>query len=176
MKTLKYMGGPLIIAILATICQVIDQLFGAELGVMVGNSALVSGGWIAFIGWACYFLAGCDIKGGTKVIISTLLAIFFGVAINFLGATAFSGLGFWAFPVVILILVTIAIPTEKIQMNILPVLFITCGVFFGMAKDPTSMSSLIGTGVYELVYIFFGCVLGWLTILIRGGYDAKYNG
>ncbi len=175
MKFLKYLGGPIIIAILACICQVVDQNIGVSLGESLGNTALVSGGWISFIGWACYFLAGCDVKGGVKVLVSTVLGIVASIVIIYCGANIFTGLGFWAFPVSVFLFVIPTICTEKISLNILPVLFITAGIFFSMPKDVTSISAMINVGIYEIVFIFFGCVLGYLTIIFRGSYDAKYN-
>ncbi|MFI3226234.1 MAG: DUF1097 family protein [Clostridia bacterium] len=175
MKTIKYLGGPTIIAILACICQIIDQIIGAPLGVALGVD-IASGGWMAFIGWACYFLAGCDIKGGAKVMISAIIAIIASTAIIFSGVNILAGLGFWAFPISILFWVIPTIATEKITMNIVPVLFITAGIFFSMPNpDYTAISSYVSLGAYELVYVFLGCVLGYFTILIRGAYDAKYN-
>lgn len=175
MKTVKYLGGPVIIAILACMCQIVDQLMGAPLGGALGLS-ITSGGWMAFIGWACYFLAGCDVKGGTKVMFSTVLAIIASTLIIFFGVNVFGGLGWWAFPVSILIWVIPTICTEKIEMNILPVLFITAGIFFAMPNpDYASIASYIKMGVFELVYVFLGCLLGYLTIIIRGPYDAKFN-
>ncbi|MEG0277557.1 MAG: hypothetical protein RR630_11060, partial [Coprobacillus sp.] len=60
MKIIKYLGGPLIIAFLAFVCQIIDQKFGGSVG--LGTTW----GWLAFQSWAAYFIAGCTVKGGVK--------------------------------------------------------------------------------------------------------------
>lgn len=62
MKFSKFIVIPVIIAALAALLQVVDQL--------IGSTAYFAGlngfGWLSFQAWALYFLAGCTVKGAVR--------------------------------------------------------------------------------------------------------------
>ena len=170
MKIIKYLGGPLIIAILAFVCQIVDQLYGGKVG--IGHSF----GWLAFQAWAAYFIAGCTVKGGVKAFAAYIVGMVASIAIMvFGGQLTEMGLGFWAFPISILILVVPTICTEKVELlNLTPIIFVGAGAFFvimNYVPEATYASAFIA----ETVFCLLGLVLGFLTILIRGAYDKKFN-
>ncbi len=169
MKILKYLGGPLIIAILAFICQIVDQVLGPMMP--IGPTF----GWVAFQAWAAYFIAGCDIKGGVKAFAAYIVGMVASIGIIAFGGELGS-LGFWAFPVAILILVVPTICTEKVELlNLTPIVFVGAGAFFAIMNyvpEATFTTAFIS----ETVFCLIGLVLGFLTITIRGAYDKKFNG
>lgn len=168
MKIMKYLGGPLIIAILAFICQIIDQILGPKMP--IGSTY----GWVAFQAWAAYFIAGCNVKGGIKAFAAYIVGMVASIAIIAFGGQLGS-LGFWAFPVSILILVVPTICTEKVELlNLTPIVFVSAGAFFGI-MNYVPEASFTTAFICETVYCLIGLLLGYLTIVIRGAYDAKYN-
>jgi hypothetical protein len=52
---------PIIVAFLAFTFQIVDQIISPMLPI-----ENVGFGWIAFIAWAMYFMAGCTLEGGKK--------------------------------------------------------------------------------------------------------------
>ncbi|MEG0961570.1 MAG: DUF1097 domain-containing protein [Lachnospiraceae bacterium] len=169
MKIIKYLGGPLIIAILAFICQITDQVLGPMMPIGVGF------GWVAFQAWASYFIAGCNVKGGIKAFAALVTGMIASMAILGFGGVLSGSLGFWAFPIAILILVVPTIATEKVELlNLTPIVFIGAGAFFAImtyVPEATFATAFI----CETVYCLLGLVLGFLTIVIRGAYDKKFN-
>lgn len=169
MKTIKYLGGPLIIAILAFICQIVDQTIAAKMPIGAGF------GWVAFQAWASYFIAGCTVRGGVKAFLAYMVGMVASIAIIAFGSYLVPSLAFWAFPVAILILVVPTICTEKVELlNLTPIVFVGAGAYFGiMTYVPNA--TYTSAFVVETVYLLLGLALGYLTILIRGAYDSKYN-
>lgn len=169
MKLIKYLGGPLIIALLAFVCQIVDQLIGTNMP--IGFSF----GWVAFQAWAAYFIAGCTPKGGVKAFAAYMVGMVASIGIIAFGSYLSPSLGFWAFPISILILVVPTICTEKVDLlNLTPIVFVGSGAFFAIMNyvpDATFATAFI----VESVYLLLGLALGYFTILIRGAYDAKYN-
>lgn len=169
MKLIKYLGGPLIIAILAFICQIVDQLVGPMMPIGIGF------GWVAFQAWASYFIAGCTVKGGVKAFAAYIVGMVASIAIIAFGSALVGSLAFWAFPISILILVVPTIATEKVDLlNLTPIVFVAAGAYFGIMNYVPG-ATFTTAFIVETVYCLLGLVLGYLTILIRGAYDAKYN-
>ena len=175
--TLAYFGGPLIIAILASLMQVFDQLLAGYtvLGKLFPNGA----GWIAFQAWAIYFLGGCTPKGGVKGFVAYLAGILISIVI--FTSSALIGGGFWSVPIVLLPTVFIAISLEKFEWtSYVPALFVGAGAYFCImsyiAPQPGPyQGSFFAFMAGELFYCVFGLVWGFLTIVIRGAFDRKYN-
>lgn len=169
MKILKYLGGPLIIATLAFICQIVDQVVGPMMP--IGSTY----GWVAFQAWAAYFIAGCTVKGGVKAFAAYIVGMIASIGIIAFGGQLSGSLGFWAFPIAILILVVPTICTEKVDLlNLTPIIFIAAGAFFGIMNYVPNATFATAFTV-ETVFCLLGLVLGFLTITIRGAYDKKFN-
>lgn len=177
MKFSKYVVGPIIVAALATIMQIIDQWLSAN--TIVGTLLAGGGSWIAFQAWACYFLGGCNVKGGVKAFIAYALGIVASVAIMVLGGK-FGG--FLGVPLAIFIIVIPCICCEKIAiLDYVPALFVGAGAYFGImgyiaggAPAPYT-GSFLAYGLVEMFYCVFGLVWGWLTITLRGAYEKSIS-
>lgn len=169
MKTLKYLGGPLIIAILALVCQVFDQVVGPMMS--IGTTF----GWVAFQAWASYFIAGCTVKGGIKAFAAYIVGMVASIAIIAFGSAISGNLGFWAFPIAVLVCVVPTICTERVDLiSLTPIIFIASGAFFGI-MNYVPEATFITAFTVETVFCIVGLILGYLTITIRGAYDNKYN-
>lgn len=170
MKFSKFIVIPVMIAILATIMQIIDQWLAAN--TIIGAYLAGGGSWIAFQAWAVYFLGGCNVMGGVKGFIGYFLGIIASIGIMTLGGV-FGG--FFGVPLAILILVIPCICLERIEItNYVPALFIGAGAYFGIMgyiSGSTGGGFVEYMGV-ELFYCVFGLVWGWLTVVLRGKYEA----
>lgn len=177
MKFHKYVVGPIIVAALATLMQIIDQLLASH--TIVGELLAGGGSWIAFQAWACYFLGGCNVKGGAKALIAYALGIVASVAIMVLGGSLG---GFFGVPAAIFIIVIPCICCEKVSiLDYVPALFVGAGAYFGImgyiagsAAAPYT-GSYLAYGLVEMFYCVFGLVWGWLTITLRGAYEKRIS-
>ena len=169
MTAKKYFPIALFIGVQAAVLQAIDQLICA------GVSPLVAGGgWISFQAWAMYFLGGCNIKGGMRALIGYIIGMVASIAIIFSGGQL-GTFGFWAMPLVLLVLVPVILYLDIApeMISFVPAVFVGAGVFFGV------MSYIPGAAfgnafISELIYCIIGLVFGWITIKFRGWYEAKY--
>jgi len=169
MTAKKYFPIALFIGVQAAALQAIDQLICSGV-----SPLLAGGGWIAFQAWAMYFLGGCSIKGGLRGLIGYVIGMAASMAIIFYGGQLGS-LGFWAMPLVLLVLVPIILYLDIApeMISFVPAVFVGAGVFFGvMSYIPGA--TFTNAFVSELVYCGIGLVFGWLTIKFRGWYEAKY--
>ncbi len=173
MKFSKFIVIPIIIACLATIVQVIDQVLqgAGTCDFFIAGSGF---GWLTFQAWALYFLAGCDIKGGIQVLIGYIAGIIGSIAIiAFAGFLGSSGVpAFWATPLSLLILVIPVICLERVKVMI-PALFVGAGAYFAImtfqpAGPATTFVNAAGT---ELIYCLVGLVFGWITVTLRVAYE-----
>ena len=179
MKFSKFIIIPIIVAILAAVMQVIDQFLAAN--TIVGKLLAGGGSWIAFQAWAVYFLGGCNVKGGVKGFISYTIGIIASIGIMaFGGLLSTGGIGFWGVPFAVLIVVIPCICCERVDlMSYVPALFVGAGAYFGIMGyiAPTVAAPFKGNfwafGAVELFYCLFGLVWGWITIKLRGAYEAK---
>lgn len=160
MKMIKFLPHAGIIAILAGLMQFLDlkvELFSA---------------WVGFAAWACYFLNGCTVKGGAKVIgcwvagvIASVLIIEFGTKLTGLtGGNATIG-----FPVAVAIIAFFVILFEKVPaLDFIPGWFVGAACFFGY--------NTIAEGNYAvsvpaiLVSCVVGQVFGFVTVYLRTAY------
>lgn len=170
MNAKKYFPIALFIGIQAFAIQIIDQLLGPVMPPL-GNGGF---GWIAFQAWACYFLAGGTVKGGVRSFIGYFIGMVASIAI-IAGAGFAGGLGFFATPVVLLVLVPILLYLDIAPelFNLVPAVFIGAGAFFGFmtyVPGATFSIALISEGVYCVL----GLVFGWATCTFRGWYEKKY--
>jgi len=156
------------VALLAATIQVIDQL----LHLHVEPAGNVGFGWIAFQAWAMYFLAGCDLKGGLRTLLGYIMGIVASIAIMVLGGKL-AGMGFYAVPVAIFVVVIPVIFLEKVKwLDFIPAIFIGAGAFFAfMSYVPDATFTIAATT--ELIYCVLGLFYGYITIFIRGAYEKK---
>ena len=95
------------IGFLALLIQVVDQLL-APMMPIGGNGGF---GWMGFLGWATYFMAGCTVKNGVRAFIGMVIGMLLSILIIVL-SNLVSGLGFFATPLVLLVTVSIILHLE----------------------------------------------------------------
>lgn len=170
-KFKKFLVSCAIIAVLATVMQIIDQLLASY--TIIGSYLAGGGSWIAFQAWAVYFLGGCNVRGGVKGFLGYVAGIIASIGIMVLG-TAIGG--FMGVPIAILIIVVPCIALERVEiMSYVPALFIGAGAYFGIMgyiAGGVSGANYFNMGLVELFYCAFGLLWGWLTIKFRGAYEA----
>lgn len=166
MKFSQFIVIPVMVAFLAFTIQIVDQIVAPTMPVD-GN---VGFGWIAFIAWAMYFMAGCNVDGGKKTLFGYLSGIVASIAIMEFGGL-FSALGFFAVPAAIFVVVIPCICLERVPpFDFVPALFVGAGTFFGFM-------SYVGGATYasaaftEVVYCLIGLGYGWITIYLRSRYE-----
>ncbi|MFR9603713.1 MAG: DUF1097 domain-containing protein [Rikenellaceae bacterium] len=172
MKFSKFIIIPIMIAILAAIVQLIDQVLqsAGSCTYFIANSGF---GWLTFQAWALYFLAGCNIKGGVQVLIAYIAGIIGSIAIiAFAGWLGSVGIpGFWVTPLSLLILVIPVICLERVQVMI-PGLFVGAGAYFAiMTFQPGNPTTYVNAAGTELVYCLVGLIFGWITVTLRVAYE-----
>lgn len=159
---IKFTPHALIIAVLAGLMQLLDlhtgDLFFA---------------WIGFAAWACYFLAGCTIKGGVKVIGCWIGGVIASVMIIQLGLflTESSGSASIGFPVSVALIAFLVILFEKVPaLDFIPAWFVGAACFFG--------ANTLLAGNYEksvpvvLISCAVGQIFGWVTVTLRTKYGS----
>ncbi len=169
MNAKKYLPIALFIGLQACVLQAIDQSICSSIPPLAAG-----GGWISFQAWAMYFLGGCTPKGGARALIGYVLGMIASIAIM-VGGGALGALGFWAMPVILLILVPIILYLDIApeMINFVPAVFVGAGVFFGVMSyipEATYTNTFVGEGVYCVI----GLVFGFITITFRGWYEKKY--
>lgn len=176
----KFIVIPVMIAILASIMQVIDQFLAAN--TIVGALLAGGGSWIAFQAWAVYFLGGCNVKGGVKGFLAYFIGIVASIAIMWSGGNLFGALGFFGVPLAILILVIPCICCERVEiLSYVPALFIGAGAYFGIMGyiAPTVAApytnNFVAFAAVELFYCAFGLLWGFITVKLRTAYEARVN-
>ena len=165
---------PVGIAVLATILMVID-LFKIP----------VLHPWIVFQAWAMYFMAGCTLKGGGKVMLGYLGGAIASVAIVELGGVFHGwGLGKYAILPAVFIVVIPVISAERVPgLDFVPAWFVGAGVFFGImtlkqdwAADATTWGKYGTAGAQLMVSCAVGMVFGVVTVYLRGKYEGWVKG
>ena len=166
---------PVIISVLAVTLVMLD-------GVIPATKIPFLWTWISFQAWAMYFLSGCTVAGGGKVMLgylggavaSTAIMALFGVLGPHVGAPV--GLAIAVFIVVIGVISAERVP----GFNFVPAWFIGAGVFFGVMNLNTtwqwggasSWSKYLETGTFLMVSCFVGQIYGYVTVLCRTKYEA----
>lgn len=169
MTAKKYLPIALFIGLQAAVLQAVDQSIRTAIVPLAAG-----GGWISFQAWAVYFLAGCTPKNGLRALIGYALGMFASIAIIFCGGQL-GGLGFWAMPLVLLVLVPIVLYLDIApeMFNLVPAVFVGAGVFFGIMSyipGATFANAFISEGLYCVI----GLAFGWATIKFRSWYEGKY--
>jgi hypothetical protein len=166
---------PIFIALLATSMMV--------LGVFKGTALRHYLPWVSFQAWAMYFLAGCTLKGGVKVMLAYFAGAVASVAIfELAGLFAGWGLGRAAVPLAVFPVVIGVICGERVPwFDFVPAWFIGAGVFFGIMElkhewpaGTTTTWHKYGTALaYLMVSCAVGQVYGIVTVFLRTKYQAR---
>lgn len=169
MKFSKFIFIPLIVAVLATIIQIVDQLITTT----EFFSTWSGFGWIAFQSWALYFLAGCNIKGGVKALIGYFMGIVASIAIIKLKIVLGPIVGeFFNTPLALLILVGPIICLERVPwFDLVPAIFIGSGAYFAIMTYVPGTTFCTALTI-EMTYCIVGLIFGFLTVFFRGKYEA----
>ncbi len=159
---------PVIIAVQAFTMMLLDLFFRNVVDITFMQT------WIAFQAWAMYFMAGCTVKNGARVMLGYAGGIAASIAIIELGMGPFAGLGDLAVPVAVLLVVVPVICAERVPMlNFVPAWFVGAGVFFAITMLPgADERSHADAAVMEIASCLWGLVYGWVTVLLRGKYEA----
>ena len=170
MSLKKFVVIPLIIAVLAFVIQIIDQLLSPIMQPDPNKGFC----WIAFQAWAVYFLAGCTVQGGIKSIIGYAVGITGSILIMNL-AGVFSLFGFFAVAVAVAIVACALIFLERTKwVNFIPAMFIGAGAFFAfMTYIPDA--TFVTAAITEIVYCALGLLFGFVTVVLRTAYEKRVN-
>lgn len=172
MTLAKFLPISIFIGIQAASVQIIDQVLSPHVS-PCGNSGF---GWIAFLAWAVYFVAGCTPKGGVRSFLGFLLGCVASIVI-IAGGTAFvtMGLGFWAMPAMLALFVPVILYLDQAPelISFVPSTFIGAGAFFGFMTYVDG-ACFTGALVTEMIYCTIGLVFGWITVVFRTWYEKKY--
>lgn len=168
MKLIKFLPHCLIIALLAASVQIFQQLAG-------GN---YFPGWIVFISWALYFLAGGTLSGGGKSIAGWIAGILAAAGIILLGGWLVSFKGLMAdagFPIAVGVIAFVVILFEKVKfLDYIPAWFLAAGSLFALSNMAgqndlwVNMLIVLGAGAAGQLY-------GWVTVFLRGLYSKKVS-
>ncbi len=170
MTAKKYFPIALFIGVQAFAIQILDQVLHQHVP-PAGNGGF---GWIGFQAWAVYFMAGGTVKGGVRSFIGYFIGMIASIAI-LVGGGMVGGLGFFAVPVVLLILVPVILYLDIAPelLSFVPAVFVGAGVFFGMMTYVPG-ATFTNTLFTETVYCVIGLIFGWATVSFRGWYEGKF--
>ena len=168
---LKFTPNAIIIAFLAAAMQFLDMssTFG---GVQYFY------GWVGFAAWACYFLNGCSIKGGTKVVGCWIAGVIASILIYELGGALFGPEGARhmspkvAYPVAVGIIAFLVILFEKVPaLDFIPAWFVGAACFFGLTNHANGGAwDLNKTVAPILISCIAGQFFGYVTVYLRTAY------
>lgn len=175
----QFFGIPVFISILAVTLVMLD-------GVIPATKIPFLWTWITFQAWATYFLAGCNVKGGVKVMAGYLGGAVASVAIMELMGLLAPSLGNpAALAVAVFIVVLGVISAERVPwFDFVPAWFIGAGVFFGVMNlnttwqwgGETAWSKYLEAGTFLMVSCLVGQIYGWVTVFCRVKYEACVKG
>ncbi len=164
MKNVKYLGHPALVAILAGFMQFLDMKIGLFCA------------WAGFAAWACYFLAGCNPKGGAKVIGCWIGGVVGAIAIIELG-TRLSGSmpATVGFPIAVAIIAFFVICFEKVPaLDMIPAWFVGAACFFGYNTIVEGKYGISAPTI--LISCVVGQIFGFVTVLLRTKYAEIVEG
>ena len=156
----KFMPHAGIIGVLAALMQFLD------LSKVIPFSA-----WVGFAGWACYFLNGCTIKGGIKVIGCWVGGVIASIAIIELGKYLSGHFGAEiGFPISVGLIAFLVILFEKVPaLDFIPGWFVGAACFFGY--------NTIANGDYKVSVsvVLISCVVAQLFGLVTVAARTVYG-
>lgn len=169
MKNLSFAIGSAYTALLAFIIVCIDNLLKGCMPIGAGKGFT----YIAFVAWAVYFFSGCTLKGGIRAAIGYVVGVSFSVGIILL-AGQFAGLGCFAVPAAVFVVVFLVLYLEKVPwVDLIPAMFVASGCYFGIMtyvvpENAPLCENLLNAAAVELLYGFIGLLFGWITITGKG--------
>lgn len=157
----------LYVGIQSFLLQLIDQLIGKSF-VPGGHSGFA---FIAFQGWALYFLLGSTIKGAVIAFCGYIIGIIFAV-IMCVGASLMPGMGILSVPIIALIIVPVMMCFEYAPKNInnVATFFVGAGAFYGVLNYVEGIC-MTEAAFIVLFYCALGLLSGWMTIIFRNKYE-----
>lgn len=171
MKFSQFILIPIMVASLAFTLQIVDQS-ASGLMPLADNKGF---GWVAFISWPMYFLAGCNMAGGRKVFYGYVVGIIASILIMEIGPMLMGVSSFLAFPIAIFLIVVPCICLERFPpFDLIPAIFVGAGIFFGIMTYVPG-ATYTSAAITELTYCVLGIAYGWLTIFLRAKYEASLN-
>ena len=170
MKFAKHTPIALFVGLQACVIQIIDNLLHG----MLAPEGNVGFSWVSFLAWATYFMAGCTIFNGVRSFFGFIIGIVASIAIITMGSGAFASLGFFAFPIAILIIAWLLFYLELAPslISFVPAVYIASGAFFG-CMNYVPGAPFGGIFVTEMVYLTLGLIFGWMTIAFRQWYENR---
>lgn len=169
MNKIRFLIFAVYVGLQSFLLQFMDQLIGTHL-VSGGTKGFV---FIAFQGWALYFLLGSKVKGAIIGFFGYLLGIIFAMVMAEISAV-FQNLGILAVPITALIVVPVMMYFEYAPWFISNVatFFVGAGAFYAIYSyvDEVSMPE---AGGIVMLYCTLGLLSGWMTILFRKWYEKK---
>ncbi|MEG2305611.1 MAG: DUF1097 domain-containing protein [Lachnospiraceae bacterium] len=169
MNKTQYLMFAVFVGVQSFLLQLIDRLIGTHL-VPGGHSGFV---FIAFQGWALYFLLGSNIKGAVKGFCGYILGISFAIIMIAL-AGVLPGLGMLTIPVVALVVVPFMMYFEFAPWCIsnVAVFFVGAGAFYGINSYVDGIKIWQSAGIV-LLYCMFGLLCGWASIFFRKRFEKN---
>jgi len=168
MGFIKFLPHAGIIALLAALMQFMDMssTFGPE-----GEQTQYFLSWVGFAAWACYFLNGCTVKGGTKVIGCWVAGVIASIGIyEFAGVLCGMAAPNIAVPAAVGIVAFFVILFEKVPaLDFIPAWFVGAACFFGLTNHANG-----GDWSKSVAPILISCVIGqifgYVTVALRTAY------
>lgn len=169
MKKSQYAVFAIFVGVQSFLLQLVDQLIGTHL-VQGGHSGFV---FIAFQGWALYFLLGSNVKGAIKGFLGYVFGILFAVIMIEM-SLVLPNLGIWTVPLVALVIVPFMMYFEFAPWCIsnVAVFFVGAGAFFGINSYVEGITMPQSAGIV-LLYCVFGLLSGWMSIRFRSWLESK---
>ncbi|MBT3278009.1 MAG: DUF1097 domain-containing protein [Phycisphaerales bacterium] len=177
--TLKqFMPIPIMIAAIATVLVVAYNYIIPEIPSL---AKIVGPGMpVTFQAWAMYFMAGCTILGGLKVLVGYAGGI--AASIFILEVMNFSPANFkWMMALAVFVIVIPVIMAERVKLiNHVPAWFVGSGMFFvlrnfpaptGQAMDPR-WAAHCDTAMLVLTACLIGQIFGIITVWCRMAYEG----
>ncbi|NCB50574.1 MAG: DUF1097 domain-containing protein [Clostridia bacterium] len=165
----KHLPIALFVALLAGVLQMVDQLIMNN--ILTGFNGF---GWVAFLAWALYFLAGATPRNGVRAFIGYIFGII-GSVIIFKVAGWLGGIGFYAVPVGLFVGVLLLMELQRAPelFNLVPAAFIGAGAYFGICSY-TPITGFTQAGLIEISYSFLGLFCGFLSIAFITWYNKNH--
>ena len=175
----KFMIIPIFVAAQATSMMMLAPYIPGTASA-IGTGLLA---WVAFQAWATYFMAGCELKMGAKIVAGYFGGIIASVAIFELAAL-FSGMNTestsWGLYLAVFLAVVPVIAAERVPgLDFVPAYVVGAGAFFALmtyVPKPEAVGKMtwyVNLATPIMIACVMGVIYGWITVAIRGAYEKK---